>query len=473
MTETWIENRTFDEISFGESASLVRRVTQRDIDLFAAVSGDINPAHLDEDYAKASRFHGIIAHGILEGALISAVLGTKLPGPGTIYLEQELKFLKPVRPDDTLTVSVTAQLKDPIKKIVIFDCLCVNQKQETVLTGKAVVIAPTEKVRRPASEVPEIALYRHNRLRQLIEAARSFPLLRTLVVHPCDAVALEGMDLAAREGLITPVLIGNEERIRAVAALAGITIESYEIVPAPHSHAAAALAVEMIHAGKGDALMKGSLHTDELMSAVVDGAGGLCTDRRMSHVFVLDAPAYKWPLLISDAALNVAPNLMEKADICQNAIWLAQDLGVETPKVALLAATEDVNARMPATLDAAALSKMAERGQIIGGLVDGPLAFDNAISMDAVRIKHITSAVAGQADILIVPCIETGNALVKQLDYLGASESAGIVLGAQVPIILTSRADTAQNRLASAALAVIAVAGEKKRHAAKTLQDKT
>ena len=329
------------------------------------------------------------------------------------------------------------------------------------------VLAPSEKIRLPVIEMPDVELYRHDRLRQLVERAKTLPPLRTAIVHPCDDVSLQGMDAAAREGIIIPILIGPEDRIRAAAIAASIDLQKYEIINVPHSHAAATQAVALARAGKIDALMKGSLHTDELMSAVVDRDNGLRTDRRMSHVFVVDVPTYKWPLLITDAALNIAPSLTDKAHICQNAIYLAHDLGLDEPKVALLAATEEVIANMPATLDAAALCKMAERGQITGGIIDGPLAFDNAISLEAARIKKITSPVAGQADILIAPGIEAGNVLVKQLDYLGASESAGIVLGASIPIILTSRADHAHARLASAALAVLAVAGEKGRLADK------
>ena len=468
MTENLIENKTFDEMAVGDSAHLVRHLTRRDIELFAIVSGDLNPSHLDEKYAKDSHFRGIVAHGLLGGALISAVLETKLPGAGTVYLGQDLKFLKPVRPDDTIDVSVTVQSKDDTKKTVTFDCLCTNQRQESVLTGTALVLAPTEKIRLPAIEMPDVELHRHDRLRQLVERAKTLPPLRTAIVHPCDDVSLQGMDAAAREGIIIPILIGPAARIRAAAKAASIDLQNYEIIDTPHSHAAAGQAVALARAGTIEAVMKGSLHTDELMSAVVDRDNGLRTNRRMSHVFVVDVPSYKWPLLITDAALNIAPSLTDKAHICQNAIYLAHDLGLDTPKVALLAATEEVIANMPATLDAAALCKMAERGQITGGLIDGPLAFDNAISLEAARIKKIVSPVAGQADILVAPSIEAGNVLVKQLDYLGASESAGIVLGASIPIILTSRADHAHARLASAALAVLAVAGEKERLAEKS-----
>jgi phosphate acetyltransferase len=466
MAETWLENKTYDEIALGDSAHIVRRLTQRDIELFAVVSGDTNPAYIDEIYAKDSRYHGLIAHGLLGGALISAVLGTKLPGPGTVYLEQELNFMLPVRPEDTIAVGVTAISKDDDQKIVVFDCVGINQDGKEVIKGTARVIAPTEKIRRAVIELPEVEVLHHNRLRLLIEQAKSLPPLRTAVVHPCDDVSLIGAVNAADEGLIIPVLVGPESKIRAAAESAQVSLKDYEIVDVQHSHAAAIQAVSMARDGKVGALMKGSLHTDELMSATLHRELGLRTESRMSHVFVMDVPTYKWPLLITDAALNIAPDLLTKRDICQSAIYLAHDLGLAKPKVALLAATETISIQMQATLDAAALCKMADRGQIKGAILDGPLAFDNAISAEATRIKHITSAVAGEADILMVPNIEAGNMLAKQLDYLAAAESAGIVLGARVPIILTSRADYPHARRASAALAVLSAAGTKARAAA-------
>ena len=463
MTETWLENKTYDEIAVGDSARITRTMTQRDIELFAIVSGDVNPAHLDESYARDSLFHGLIAHGLLGGALISAVLGTKLPGPGTIYLSQDLKFMKPVRPDDTIDVLVTVVSKDDEKKIVVLDCIAKNQDGKEVIKGTATVIAPMEKIRRAMVGLPEVEVLHHDRLRQLIEQAKKLTPQRTAVVHPCDEVSLEGMDSAAKKGLIIPVLVGPEIKIRAAAEAAGIDLKNYEIVSTAHSHAAAIEAVAMARDGKVSALMKGSLHTDELMSAVVHKEFGLRTERRMSHVFVMDVPTYKWPLLITDAALNIAPDLIVKRDICQNAIYLAHDLGMPLPRLALLAATETINTNMQVTLDAAALCKMADRGQIVGGVLDGPLAFDNAINVAAAKIKHIVSPVAGQADVLVVPNIEAGNMLAKQLSYLAAAESAGIVLGARVPVILTSRADNAQARLASSALAVLSAEGNKKR----------
>jgi len=277
--------------------------------------------------------------------------------------------------------------------------------------------------------------------------------LRTAIVHPCSVEAIQAAIEARDEGLLDPVLIGPEDKIRAAAALAQVSLDGITIFSVEHSHAAAALAVEMGAAGKVDALMKGSLHTDELLAAVVHPASGLRTERRISHVYVMDIPAYAKPLVVTDAAVNIAPSLAHKRDICQNAIDLLHLLGVEQPRVAVLAAVETVTPEMPTTLDAAALTVMAARGQITGALVDGPLAFDNAISLAAAKTKGIVSEVAGQADILLVPDLEAGNMLAKQLMYFAGADAAGLVLGARLPIILTSRSDSLRVRLASAALA--------------------
>jgi phosphotransacetylase len=289
--------------------------------------------------------------------------------------------------------------------------------------------------------------------------------LPTGVVHPCDAVALEGAIAAAARGLIAPLLIGPEARIRAVAQAAALDISAFPIEPAPHSHAAAARAVELVREGKLDMLMKGSLHTDELMHAVVDPACGLRTERRVSHVYVMEVSTYPRLLLITDAAINIAPDLEAKRDIVQNAIDLAHAIGVLDPKVAVLSAVETVTSKLRSTLDAAALCKMADRGQITGGQVEGPLAFDNAVDPGAAREKNLGGPVAGQADIVICPDLEAGNMLAKQLTYLAGAKSAAVVLGARVPIALTSRADSTPTHVASCALGVLLV--QQKRAALK------
>jgi phosphotransacetylase/acyl dehydratase len=450
-----IENRTFDEIAVGESASLSRTLSKDDIALFAVMSGDVNPAHLDEPYAEHSMFHRIIGHGMWGGALISTVLGTRLPGPGTIYLGQDLRFRKPVGIGDTITVTVAAKEKQPEKRIVIFDCRCLNQRGEEVISGTATVMAPAEKIRRPRVPLPEVQLRRHDKYKQLIARCAELEPIATAVVHPCDRAALEGAIGAAEARLILPILVGPEAKIRSVAASEGIDIKNYEIIDVEHSHAAAAKAVALARAGKAEALMKGSLHTDELMHEVTATETGLRTLRRISHAFIMDVPSYVEPVIITDAAINIFPTLDDKRDICQNAIDLARALGVPEPKVAVLSAVETVTAKIPSTLEAASLAKMADRGQITGGLVDGPLAFDNAVSEEAAREKGIASPVAGKANILLVPDLEAGNMLAKQLTFMAGADAAGIVLGARVPIILTSRADNLRTRLASAAVAVM------------------
>jgi phosphate acetyltransferase len=449
----WLENYPYDSIVVGQAARLVRTLTLADIQAFAAVSGDTNPAHLDPEYANATLFHGVIGHGMWGGSLISSLLGTVFPGPGTIYLEQNLHFSRPVRIGDTLNVTVTCISKQDDKKTVELDCLLVNQKGDRVLYGVAKVMAPSEKLRMPRIHAPHISLFNpEQRHTNLLALGAQLEPVRCGVVHPCDADSLQGAMDAHHAGLIQAVLIAPEKKLRAVAAEAGIDLTGIEVIHVEHSHAAADLAAQMAADKKLEALMKGSLHTDELIHAVLSQKG-LRTGRRMSHVFRFEAPMYPKPLYITDAALNIAPTLAEKADIVQNAILFAQIMGVTTPKVAILSAVETVNPNIPSTLDAAALCKMADRGQIKGGLLDGPLAFDNAVSSHAAEIKHIESAVAGQADILVAPDLESGNMMAKQLEYLAGASGSGVVLGARVPIALTSRADTATTRSASALLA--------------------
>jgi phosphate acetyltransferase len=303
----------------------------------------------------------------------------------------------------------------------------------------------------------EIAVWHHDRYEAFIRAARVQPALRTAIVHPCSPEAIQAAIEARDENLLDPVLIGPEAKIRAAADAARVSLDGVLIEAVEHSHAAAARAVELGAAGKVAALMKGSLHTDELLAAVVAPTSGLRTERRISHVYAMDIPAYSKPLVVTDAAINIAPTLEQKRDICQNAIDLLRAMGIDEPRVAVLAAVETVNAKMPSTLDAAALTVMAARGQITGGIVDGPLAFDNAVSLAAAKTKGIVSPVAGQADILLVPDLEAGNMLAKQLMLFAGADAAGLVLGARLPIILTSRADALRVRLASAALAKLLV----------------
>jgi len=295
----------------------------------------------------------------------------------------------------------------------------------------------------------------HAKYRQLIDFCTSLPPTPTAVAHPCDRTSLEGAVEAARIGLIAPVLVGPRERILELAAASGIDPATLQIVDAPHSHASAELAVQLVREGKAEALMKGSLHTDELMAAVVRRDTGLRTARRVSHCFVMDVPGHDQALIITDAAINIAPTLEEKADILQNAIDLAHALRVPEVRVAILSAMETVNPKVPSTVEAAALCKMVDRHQVTGALVDGPLALDNAISLEAAKIKQIDSPVAGRANVLMVPDLESGNMLAKSLSFLAGADAAGIVLGARVPVILTSRADSVMTRLASCAVATL------------------
>lgn len=450
-----VENTTYDELRIGQSATLTRTLTLNDVRAFAAVSGDTNPAHLDPAYANETLFHGVIGHGMWGGALISAVLGTQFPGPGTIYLHQDLDFTKPVRIGDILKVTVTVTAKDDLKKRVELQCEVLNQHDDVVLRGMARVIAPTQKVKRPKISAPQIQLFDPiERLNTLLSLADSLQALRCAVVHPCDLESLAGALDAAQRGLIVPVLVGPIGKIRAAAVAGNLSLDGIELIDVPHSHAAAEQAAQMAARGEVEILMKGSLHTDELIHAVLMQKE-LATGRRLSHVFRFDVPMYPKPLMVTDAALNIAPTLLEKVDIVRNAIDFAHIMGNLQPKVALLSAVETVTPAIPSTLDAAALCKMADRGQIKGAIVDGPLAFDNAISAHAAQVKQIISPVAGDADILVAPDLESANMLAKQLEYMAGAMGAGVVLGARVPIALTSRADGPAVRIGSALLALL------------------
>jgi phosphotransacetylase len=298
---------------------------------------------------------------------------------------------------------------------------------------------------------------------RLLERCKGLAPVPTAVVHPCEETALSGAVEAAQAGLIAPILVGPRKKIEETAKAAGIDLGDLEVVDTPHSAASAIRAVALVREGRAEVLMKGSLHTDELLSAIVSRDGGLRTGRRISHVFIMDVPTYHKVLIVTDAAINIAPTLEDKVDICQNAIDLAISLGLEKPKLAILAAVETVNSKMSATIDAAALCKMAERGQIKGGILDGPLAFDNAISKQAAQTKGIKSEVAGDPDILLAPDLEAGNILAKQLTFLANADSAGMVLGARVPVILTSRADSVRSRIASCAVAMLVAHARRKK----------
>lgn len=454
--QEFIENCTYDELTIGQSATLTRTLRPEDVKLFAIVSGDVNPSVVDPEFAESGMFREIIAHGMWSGSLISTVFGTQLPGPGTILIDQSLHFSRPVTIGDTITITVTVKEKHDHNKHVLFDCLCLNQDKLAVVRGTAEILAPIDKIRRAKVHLPHITIAdKEARYQALLGRAKGLPPIPVAVAHPCDAESLKGPVFAAEAGLIDPILVGPEAKIRAVAAENELDLTGYRIVNTEHSHESAEKAVALVRAGEAEALMKGSLHTDELMGAVVARNTGLRTARRISHVFYMDVPTYPKPIMITDAAISIAPTLEDKVDIVQNAIDLFRILGNPEPKVAILSAVETVNPKIQSTLDAAALCKMADRGQIKGGLLDGPLAFDNAISLVAAKTKGIKSAVAGQADILVAPDLESGNMIAKQLEYMANALSAGVVLGAKVPIVLTSRADTAETRTASCAIAAL------------------
>ncbi len=455
------DNRTYDEIEIGETLSLSRNLTRIEVEALALLSGDSDPLHLDRRDGAPADGNGASTKSVAGEAILSTLLCRRLPGPGTTILEQNLRFQGEFSAKDELTATVTAREKRPHDQQIVFECRIFAGDRELV-AGTVTVAAPTERQSEIELLTPEILIRRNDAFARLLRRCEGLSPVACAVVHPCERQALLGPLEAAERGLIVPFLVGPEAKIRALAEQEGVDLSPYEIVPTEHSHAAAAAAVAMARAGKVEALMKGSLHTDELMGAIVPSATGLRTARRISHAFVLDVPSYPRLLVITDAAINIAPNLEDKADIVRNALELVQLLGVTTPKVAILAGVETVNSKMPATLDAAALCKMAERGQITGGILDGPLAFDNAISAQAAATKQIVSAVAGHADILLAPDLEAGNMLAKQLQYLAGAEAAGIVLGTRVPVVLTSRADTVRSRLASCAVLKLVAEGRRR-----------
>lgn len=446
-------NRTYDEITVGDTASEVRTITAEDLVLFAHASGNLNPIHLPGKQGEGDDEEAV-APGMLVASLFSSVLGNKLPGPGTLYRRQTVRFAARARVGDTLTVTMTAKLK-LADNVIVFDGRVVNQDGVVIAEGEAEVIAPSKRMTLDDAALPILSLRRQVKFDRLIAACSGLPALPTAVIHPCDQASLAGPIEAAKAGLIIPVLVGPRARIEKVAAEHGIDISGVEIVETPHSHASAERGVALVHEGRVRALMKGALHSDEILHEVVKRDGGLRTKRRISHAFVLDAPGINHLLIVTDAAINILPDLLTKADIVQNAIDLARAIGIEKPKVAVMSAVETVNPAIPSSVEAAALSKMAERGQITGGIVDGPLAMDNAIDLDAARTKGITSVVAGRAEVLVVPNLEAGNMLAKNLTFVARADAAGLVLGARVPVMLTSRADDARARMASAALAVL------------------
>lgn len=451
----YLENRTFDEIQVGDSASLTRTLTEKDIQVFAIMSGDINPAHVDIEYAQSEMFHEIIGHGMWSAALISTVLGTQLPGPGTIYVSQTLRFKKPVAIGDTLTVKVTVTEKKSEKNRVVFSCECHNQKDEMVMEGQAEVIAPTKKIRRLKTVMPQISLRRQYSLFEpYLLKAKKLGRLKAGVIHPVHQKIIEAVRHAKEAGLIDPILIGSKERILLAAHEANIDIKDYEIIDAENSHAAINKAIGMARQGDVGLLIRGGAISEDLLHAIQRHDKGLMTDKHLSYAAVLDVPTYPKALILTDTLINIDPNLDVKRAITQNAIDFALSLDIPLPKVAILAGVDTVDYNLRSTVDAASLCKMAERGQIRGGILDGPLTFDNVLSVESAKSKGIMSAVIGDADILVMPNVETGNILVEQLEYLSEARNAGLVLGGRVPVLM-SHINNMELSTISCALAIL------------------
>jgi len=443
----FIESKTFDEIAIGDTAGTEHVLTTDDAMAFASISGFTSVLNSEEIIERAG---GIPPTGpnMWCASLVSGLFSMHIPGPGVTLTNINLSFHNRIRVGDRILVSVKVTGKEEAAKIITFDCEARNGSGVSIFNGTAQVTAPVKKLRWSTMPVPQVIV--SNPYRRYHEM-----IARTAIVWPCDEVSLGGAMQAFKDKLIIPVLVGSEEKIRSVAKTLEIDLGETLIVDVADSRTSATRAVELARKGEVQMLMKGSLHTDELMGAVVSRDGGMRTGRRISHVFALDVPMYHKTLYVTDAAINIQPDLPTKIDILQNAIDMMLKLEIEMPKVAILSAVESVNPAIPSTLDAAALCKMVDRGQIYGAIVDGPLAFDNAISSEAAKIKKISSKVSGDVDLLMVPNLEAGNILFKELQYLAGALAAGVVIGAKVPVVLTSRADGELARMASCALGVL------------------
>ena len=449
-----LTNVTFDEIQVGATKEASVTLTQHQIDVAAIVSGDVDALYVKGAGTGDTRLEPKKTEAAGAEAMVSILLGARMPGPGTKIVHRDLRFSGDFAAGDKLTARVTAREKREEGNLVVFDCRVVNQAGKELVAGTVTVQAPTSRLVYDVIKPPHLELRFGDSFAQLIRGCQGCEPVPCAIVHPCDRDSLAGAIEAARRGFIVPVLVGPEEKIRKAAEEAQIDLAPYRIVTTEHSHASAAKSVELARTGEVEALMKGSLHTDEIMGAIVPAAAGLRTSRRISHAFVMDVSTYPKMFMITDAAVNIFPDLEVKRDIIQNAIDLGHAIGIDKPKVGILSAVEVVNPKIPSTLEAAALCKMADRGQITGGILDGPLAFDNAISAQAAKIKGISSPVSGDVDILLAPDLEAANMLFKQLTYLSGAEGAGIVLGTKIPVVLTSRADSVRTRLASVAVMV-------------------
>lgn len=433
----FIQNKTFDEINLGDSASVQRTLQARDIRAWAAAFGEVGPVVEMGDVPGAS---GIIT------AILTSLVGSALPGPGSCIRSTTVQVLAPLPINAVLTMQLVVREKQADQGLVILAGTCSDPAGRQVATALIEVVAPTERL--------QCEMMRH-RLEGLLDRCDGLEPMRTAIVHPCSREALYGAVEAAEAGLIVPVLFGPERELHQVAAAAKLDLSGYRLVATEGAEASAQKAAMAAGAGEVQALMKGSLHTDVLLHAIMQKDAKLLTGRLLSHCALMSVPTYARRVIITDAALNIAPNTDQKRDICQNAIGFALALGIESPKVAVLAAVEMVRTKMPASLDGAILAKMADRRQIVGGIVDGPLDLDAAVDAAAARTKHISSPVAGAADVLVAPNIEAGNMVYKNLAFMADAQTAGLVVGARVPVVLTSRADTADARRFSAATAVL------------------
>ncbi|MDP3422834.1 MAG: bifunctional enoyl-CoA hydratase/phosphate acetyltransferase [Burkholderiaceae bacterium] len=403
------------------------------------------------EWRRAQRARGT---GMFVASLISAVLGTQLPGAGTLYRRQVLDFHERAHAGEELICRVEVLDKLPGGLVRLATSVRRMSDGALIVAGEAEVLAPQTKFECDEVEIPGLIVQRHRHFEALLERAKPLPALPTAVVCPDDANSLGGALLAAKQSIITPILIGNTSTIVATAAAIGADLTGIELIDVDSDLAAAAMACALVHEGRAAAVMKGHLHTDDLLKPMLEKGTGLRVGRRLTHVFVMDVPGQPEPVMVTDAAINIAPDLATKVDICQNAIDLALSLGME-PRVGVLSAVETVNPAIQSSIDAALLSKMADRGQIRNGLVEGPLAMDNAVDLGAARTKGLKGRVAGRANILVVPGLDAGNMLAKQLAYISHAEGAGLVLGAKVPVILNSRSDSPMSRLASCAVAAI------------------
>lgn len=449
-----MRNKPYSELEIGMSAEAHRLCVADDLYVFAHASGNFNPLNLPSETTDKDPNLEPAAPAMWVAALISAVLGNDLPGPGTVYKSQTLRFTGRAHAGDHLITKVTLTDKGENNEVT-FETSVQIDGGDTVLEGEAVVFAPEQSQTYSTNDLPGLMVQRHRHFDAMLREAEPLDPIPTAVVAPEDANSLGGALLGHDHTLIRPILIGDRHKISAAAEEIGADLAGIELIHMPSHRDAAAQGVALIHEGRAETLMKGYLHTDELLGQVIKRDGGLRVGRRLSHIFVMDVPGLDHLLMVSDAAINISPDLETKLDIVQNAIDLARALGVELPKVGVLSAVETVTPKIPSTLDAAILSKMADRGQIKGGLVDGPLAMDNAMDIEAARTKGIKSLVAGHADILIAPNIESGNMLAKELTFVAHAEAGGIVLGAKCPIILTSRSDGEKARLASCAIAAL------------------